>query len=199
MNDTASFQIPLTPAIDPIAPWPFVLLIAALVVALTLIPYRKKLNGTSGRWRWVVLGLRMAALALCLFAALRPSLLVLSKVKQTMTLVFLTDTSGSMSLGGEAAGQTRLAAAQRTLKEALQAVKDLGPDVVPKILTFDAEVHEPAAEEVLEAKGRVTATGTALEEAAKRYAASRVLRMFLLSDGASNACLLYTSPSPRDS
>ena len=177
----------MTPAIDPIAPWPVVALIAALVVALTLIPYRKKLRATSGRWRWVVLGLRLAALALCLLAALRPSLLLLSKVKQTMTIVFLTDTSGSMSLGGEAGGQTRLAAAQRTLTSALEAVKDLGADVVPKVLTFDAELHEPKPDEAPVADGRVTATGTALEEAAKRYAASRVLRMVLLSDGASNA------------
>ena len=177
----------MTPAVDPILPWPVVALIAVSVIVLTLIPYRKRLKASSGRWPWVVLGLRLAAVALCLLATLRPSLLVLSKVKQTMTVVFLTDTSGSMSLGGEAGGQTRLAAAQRTLSTALSAVKDLGSDVVPKMLAFDSEVREPKLEEPLEAKGRVTATGTALDEAVKRYASSRILRVVLLSDGASNA------------
>jgi hypothetical protein len=177
----------MSPAIDPIAPWPAVAIAAAVVIALTLLAYRKKLHGTSGRWRWVALGLRLAAVALCLLAALRPSMLVLSKVKQSSLIVFLTDTSGSMSLGGEAGGQTRLAAAQRTLTGALGAVKDLGADVVPKVLTFDAELHEPKPEEPPEANGRVTATGTALDEAAKRFAAARILRIVLLSDGASNS------------
>jgi uncharacterized membrane protein len=180
-----------SPAIDPIAPWPAVALVAALVVGLTLLAYRRKLRGASGRWRWVALGLRLAAVALCVLAALRPSLLVLQKVKQTATVLFLTDVSASMGLGGEAGGKTRLEAARQTLETGLDALKGLGPDIVPKTLVFDGEVRELKPDERLEAKGRQTAVGTALDEAVRRYAATKILRVVLLGDGASN-----TGPDP---
>src|SRR5262245_9748764 len=102
----------MSPAADPIIPWPLMTLGAAMVVALTLVAYRSRLRSAEGRWPWFVFGLRMAALAMCIAAAFRPSLLLLTKVKQTATVLFLTDTSGSMSLGGQAGGQTRLGAAK---------------------------------------------------------------------------------------
>lgn len=177
----------MSPAINPIAPWPLVAVVSVAVVALTLWAYRKKFAGTSGRWRWVAVVLRMTALLMCLLAMFRPSLLVLQKVKQTALVIFLTDTSQSMSLGGEAGGQTRLAAAQRALQDGMKTIEGMGPDLVAKSLVFDSEVREPAADEPLQAKGRQTALGTALEEAMKRFAASKILRMVVLSDGASNA------------
>lgn len=181
----------MTPAIEPIAPWPVVAVMAVVITVLTLLAYRRKLHGTTGGWRWVALGLRLAALALCVLAALRPSLLILRKVKQTATIVFLTDVSGSMGLGGEAGGQTRLQAAERTLASARKTIEALGSDFVAKSLVFDGGVREAKPDEKLEAKGRLTAVGTALEEATKLYAATRILRVVLLSDGASN-----TGPDP---
>lgn len=181
----------MTPAFDPILPWPVVAVLAASIVALTLLAYRKKLGTADGRWRWVAVGLRLAALALALLAATRPALLVLRKIKQTATVVFLTDTSSSMSLGGEAGGLTRLAAARRTLAEALKTVEAMGPDIVARSLVFDTDVREATPEDLAEAKGRLSALGTALDEALKRNAAANVLRVVLLSDGASN-----TGPDP---
>jgi hypothetical protein len=182
----------MTPAFDPIAPWPLVALAAVAIVVLTLLAYRRKLRGTEGRWRWFALGLRMAALALCIFAALRPSLLLMKKEKLKATVIFATDASSSMGLGGEAGGQTRLQAAENALKEGLEAIQTLGPDVSPRSFVFDANLREPKPGEKIEAKGRQTAIGTAMEEAVKQNSATRVLAYVLLSDGNSN-----TGPDPR--
>lgn len=177
----------MTPSFDPIAPWPVIALASAAIVGLTLWAYWKKLRGTTGRWRWVALGLRMAAVALCVLAALRPSLLILKKEKQSATVLFLLDVSSSMELGGEAGGLTRFQAASKALEEGREAIKSLGPDVSAKTLVFDAAVREPKADEPLEAKGRLSALGDALEEAVKRYEQTKILRVVQLSDGGSNA------------
>ena len=176
----------MTPAFDPIIPWPVLTVVALVVIALTLLAYRKKLNGAQGRWPWIALGLRMAALALCLAAAFRPSVLLLTKVKQMATVLFLTDTSGSMSLGGLAGGQTRLQAAKKTLETGLEAVKSLGTDVSSKSFTFDTAIREAKPEEITEANGRMTAVGGAIDEVVKLNSASKILRVVVLSDGASN-------------
>jgi uncharacterized membrane protein len=176
----------MTPSIDPIAPWPLIAVAALAIVVLTLWAYRKKLRGTTGRWRWVALGLRLLAVVLCILAALRPSMLVLQKQQQMATVLFLVDTSSSMGLGGEAGNQTRLEAARRALEEGVKAVKDLGEDTVPTVLAFDAEAREVKPDEALEAKGRVTALGAAMEEAVRRNESTRILRLIDLTDGGSN-------------
>lgn len=176
----------MTPSFDPIAPWPIIALATLAIVALTLWAYRAKLRGTTGRWRWVALGLRLAAVALCVLAALRPSLLILKKEKQAATVLFLLDVSSSMDLGGEAGGQSRIQAAEKTLQEGREAVKSLGEDVSAKTLLFDSTVREPKVDEKVEAKGRLSALGDALEEAVKRYEQTKILRVVQLSDGASN-------------
>ena len=55
-------------SLKPIVPWPVVAVMASLVVTwpLTIWAYQQKFRGTSGRWRWVALGLRLAAVLLCL-------------------------------------------------------------------------------------------------------------------------------------
>jgi uncharacterized membrane protein len=190
----------MSPAINPIAPWPIVALASVAVVLLTLWAYRRKLQTTTGRWRYLAIALRLAALLMCLLAMFRPSLLLLQKVKQTATVIFLTDTSQSMGLGGEAGGQTRLAAAQRALEDGVETIGKMGPDLVAKSLLFDSEVREAAPDTPIEAKGRQTALGTALEEALSRYASSKILRIVVLSDGASNTGSdpLFVSTTLRD-
>ncbi len=182
----------MTPSINPIAPLPVILLIAAAIVGLTLWAYRKKLRGTTGAWRWVALGLRMAAVILCILAALRPSMLILKKVKQTASVLFLTDVSESMSVGGEVGDRNRLQAAREALKVGMKAVKSLGPETDAKAFLFDTELREDNPETTPEANGRLTAVGTALEELSKRFQGSKILRVFLLSDGRSN-----TGSDPR--
>ena len=182
----------MTPAFDPIAPWPLIALVALAITGLTLWAYRRKLRGTSGRWRWFALGLRLFAVLLCLLAAVRPSAMVLEKQSRDASVLFLTDVSSSMSLGGEAGGLTRIEAARKSLAEGVEAVEGLDGVVAAKSLIFDSKLRDAPAEGFPDPDGRLTALGMALEEAIRRFETSKVLRVVLLSDGASN-----DGPDPR--
>src|SRR4051794_23540311 len=100
---------------SPIGPWPLVVLSALGVMLLTIWAYRLRMKGTSGGWRWLALGLRLAAVLLCVIAALRPSVLILQKKEQPASLVFLIDSSASMGITDEVGAQSRSGVALRTL------------------------------------------------------------------------------------
>src|SRR3954462_6227145 len=61
---------------SPIGPWPLVAVAALLVTVLTVWAYRQRMRTSSGRWRWFALGLRLAAILLCVLASLRPSVVL---------------------------------------------------------------------------------------------------------------------------
>ena len=69
-------------SVSPIVPWPVLIGVIGTVTVLTLWAYRRRLQGTSGGWRWVALSLRLLAILLCLLAALRPSVALKEKKKQ---------------------------------------------------------------------------------------------------------------------
>ena len=91
-------------SLNPIGPWPVLVAAAVVVLFLTLWAYARKLRGSSGGWRWLALSLRLLALLLCLLAALRPSVILQEKKRQAATLVFLLDSSTSMTLSDEVKG-----------------------------------------------------------------------------------------------
>jgi uncharacterized membrane protein len=174
---------------EPIASWPVVLVAAVLVMILTLWAYRQRLRGTSGRWRWFALGLRLAAVLLCFVAALRPSVVVQEKTKQPSSLVFLSDGSTSMQLTDEAGGKSRWESARRTLEQARPAAKRLGPNLDVRYYRFDSSLREESADDKAEPEGRSTQMGSAMLEAVKRQVGRQVAAVVLLSDGANNAGL----------
>ncbi len=174
---------------SPIGAWPFLVGAALAVTALTLWAYSKRLRGTSGRWRWFALSLRLLALLLCLMAALRPTVLLKEKKRQPASLVFMIDSSTSMLMGDEVRGKTRWQVGQEALEQAREYAKGLGPDLDVKFYRFDATVNEPKEGDLTaEPKGRETDLGSAMLEVEKRQKAvsKRIARMVVLSDFASN-------------
>src|SRR5262249_49405232 len=88
-------------SVTPIVPWPILIGVIGAVTFLTLWAYRRRLQGTSGGWRWVALSLRLLAILLCLLAALRPSVALKEKQRQQASIVFLADVTHSMSIADE--------------------------------------------------------------------------------------------------
>ena len=174
---------------SPIGPWPLVVLAAVAVTVLTLWAYRHRLQTTTGRWRWLALGLRLAAVLLCLLAAVRPSVVLMQKVKQSATILFLIDSSTSMLLTDEVRGQSRWDVARKGLTQARDAVKKLGPGLEAKFYRFDSTVRDQKPDDASPPDGKQTALGTALMESHKRQAGSRVAAMVVYTDGATNAGL----------
>jgi hypothetical protein len=180
---------------SPIGPWPLLVGAALVVLWLTLWAYSLRLKGTSGRWRYVALSLRLLALFLCLLAALRPSVLIKEKKRQGASIVFMLDDSTSMLIGDEVRGRTRWDVAKKTLEDAVKIAKNLSRDLDTRVYRFDSTVTEPKESEPKEGekaadepKGRETAIGTAMLEAQKRQSTSgkRIARLVMLSDFASN-------------
>jgi uncharacterized membrane protein len=175
--------------LSPIAPWPLIAVAAATVVVLTLWAYRIRLRGTSGAGRWVALALRMAAVLLCLLAALRPSVVLMEKVKQAASLAFLLDSSKSMSLQDEVGNKTRFDAARKVEADGQAAAKKLGERVEVKRYRFDKDLRDDPPDSTAPPRGDQSALGTAMSEGLKRLAGTKLVAIVLLSDGASNAGL----------
>jgi hypothetical protein len=176
-------------SLNPIGPWPMVAAAAVAVMVLTVWAYQQRLRGTSGRWRWWALGLRLAAVILCVIASLRPSLVIQEEKKQPAALIFLEDASRSMALTDEKDGQSRWARLRETMKEAREAARALGPDIEVKYYRFDSSLHDDKPDDNAEPQGRETAIGPAMMEGMQNAQGLKVAAMVLLADGASNSGL----------
>jgi hypothetical protein len=171
---------------SPIGPWYAVAIAALVVMVLTVWAYEHRLRGTTGRWRYVALGLRLAAVLLCLLAALRPSVVLQEKKKQAASLVFLIDGSTSMKINDEVRGQSRGGMALKTLAQARHVAETLGPNLDVKTWRFGSALHQQQPDEAFEPEDKVTDLGGALVEAVRRQAGKRIAALVVLSDGANN-------------
>lgn len=176
---------------NPIGSWPLLVGAAAVVLVLTLWAYARKLRGSTGRWRWVALALRLLALALCLLAALRPSVVLQEKKRQAATIVFLLDSSTSMTLQDEVNGQRRWDVGKKALQQALETAKTLGPNLETTVFRFDSKLAEAKLDDkdaAAEPQGHETDVGGALLETEKRVTQNsrRLARVVIFSDFASN-------------
>ncbi len=172
--------------------WPVLLLAIAMVTALTLWAYAKRFKNSTGRWRWFALSLRLLAILLCLLAALRPKVTLNEKKKQAASLVYLIDSSKSMTLVDEVNGQSRWSVAKQILKQAQEEAKTLGPDLNVRIHFFDSGLSEPKANDkgdYDDPKGLETKLGSAILEAnkAEQSNSKRIARMVIVSDFTSNS------------
>jgi uncharacterized membrane protein len=174
-------------SLNPIGPWPIVAIAAAAVTVLTIWAYQQRLRGSTGAWRWVALSLRLAAVLLCLLAALRPSINWPVKKPQAASVVFLIDVSKSMQIGDEINGQTRWQVAHKALDDAVKAVTERSKDLEIKVYQFDKDLHEDKIDDKTEPKGRDSALGTGMVEGVRRQTGTSVAAVVLISDGASNA------------
>jgi hypothetical protein len=135
----------------------------------------------------VALGLRLAAVLLCVLAALRPSVVIQEKKKQASSLVFLIDSSSSMKTSDEMRGHTRWATALNTLAQARSVAEKLGPNLEVKYYRFDAGLRDHRPDDPTEPDGQETALGTGLVETLRRQAGKRIAAVIVLSDAANNS------------
>lgn len=170
------------------------------IVALVLVGLLRfgPSRGKVGRTRRLVLTLlRIVVIVAVVLAMLRPTLVYMQTKKQAATLVVLADQSRSMTVPDAVGNKTRWEALQSALGDAAPALRRLQRDFELKAYTFDAEVHEAAAERGKiqlpeKPEGQQTAIGAALEDVLRHEAGKRLLGVVLLSDGAQRAY------APRD-
>ncbi len=176
---------------SPIGSWFIVAAFALVVTVLTLWAYSTRMRGGSGRWRWIALGLRLAAVLLCVLAALRPSVVYQEKKKQPTSIVFLSDASSSMTINDMIGGQQRWTVERAAIEQARAAASKLGENVTAKFYRFDSKLRDDPEKEAGEPDGRETAMGQVLLDALRRENGMRVAAVVMLGDGNNN-----TGPSP---
>ena len=163
-----------------------VALASVAVLALTIWAYRAQLRAGSGSWRWVAFGLRIAAVLLCLVAALRPSLMIDEKKKQQSVVLFMIDDSESMTSGDEVGGQSRWEVAKKALDSARKSIEGKSKDLDVKSFRFATDLRDYKADDPKGPDGRETDLGSMLLKVVKDSQGVRVASIVLLSDGANN-------------
>lgn len=182
----------------PAFPWslsgvgmPFYFVVAAVLILLTLWAYLRHPQATKGRVT-VVLGLRLAALALALATALRPSVGFQEDPKLPSHLLVGVDTSETMSVRDEVSEQTRIEAVRKALEKCQPILDELKNEqnVTVHLYGFGAvEFNEATSpfDPALPANARKSDYGTYLNRTLDRWRPERFVRgHVIIGDGADN-------------
>lgn len=166
---------------------PFALVVvAALIAGLTVWTYRDIRQATPRRV-FLLLGLRLFALAMALLAILRPSLAIQKPLTVPTTLLLALDRSQSMTIQDQHNELSRWAYLKQLVGECQPEFERLARErqVSIRFHTFADTLGEYAPDQ--QADGKRTDFGRTLQAVAERYAGEKnLLGLLVLSDGADN-------------
>ena len=171
---------------SPVWSWPLMLLVAGLVYGLVLGTYPSRIQAFPTAKRRLLLGMRLLAATVLLFAMFRPALEFSEIDERGAQLVFLVDHSRSMNTPDGPAGTTRGQQLRKTIEEIAPSLKNLREKVDIRFIEF-AESSKSVETLTPTDDGQFTAIGLAIEELRKEDQAKRLAATFLLSDGAQRA------------
>jgi uncharacterized membrane protein len=164
-----------------------VLLVVAAVTAaavLALLTYRGISAADRRRDRVVLIGLRVAALAVLLFCLFRPTLVLKAAVPQQNFLGVLVDDSRSMSIA-DRDGQTRAAFVQQQFaSQNAPLLRALSQRFVVRFFSFSSASERVSAAANLKYAGTSTHIGQALDRARDELAGLPLAGLVMVTDGA---------------
>jgi uncharacterized membrane protein len=169
-------------------PWPlsFLLLAGAVIALLAILAYSRA-KAKSRNDRFILAGLRVAALALLLFCLARPMLLIPTVIPQRNFLGVLVDDSRSMQIA-DRDGVPRGDFVQRNFAgpdSALRAA--LAERFMLRFFRFSAGTERLDDVSSVGATGGATDLAQALDAARRELAAVPLAGLILLTDGADNS------------
>src|SRR5438034_10972733 len=165
---------------------PVLLVVAAgtATAVLALLSYRGVSATDRARDRVVLVGLRLAALAVLLFCLFRPTLILKAAVPQQNFLGVLLDDSRSMSIA-DSDGQPRSAFIQQQLDGPnARLLAALSQRFVVRFFSFASSSNRVAAAGSLKFGGTATRLGQALDRARDELAGLPLAGLVMVSDGA---------------
>ncbi|HEV2950056.1 MAG TPA: vWA domain-containing protein, partial [Gemmataceae bacterium] len=181
----------LTLTKDLVWPWslPGLMLIAMVLVGLTIWTYRG-VQGSTNRRVTLVLGLRLAALALACLMILRPSLAYKEELRVPSLLLIALDGSESMSIQDEADSKSRWSVMLQTLRQCEPILQQLHDEQNVNVVVYrfaEDAIPEEHAVPSGQADGKRTDFGKLLHTVTDRHGADKNLRgLIIVSDGADN-------------
>ncbi|MCU1382272.1 MAG: hypothetical protein JWL71_969 [Acidobacteria bacterium] len=158
--------------------------VAAALAILALLTYRGVSASDRARDRIVLVGLRLAALAVLLFCLFRPALILKAAVPQQNFLGVLVDDSRSMSIA-DLDGQTRSAFIQQQLTGPnARLLAALSQRFVIRFFRFSSSSDRVASAADLTFGGTSTRLAPALDRARDELSGLPLAGLVMVSDGA---------------
>ena len=156
----------------------------AVVAIGALATYRGITTEGALRDRLVLVGLRLAVVAMMLFCLFRPSLILKAAVPQQNFLGVLIDDSRSMTIA-DSNGQPRTKFVQDQLADAKSPLLDaLSQRFVVRLFRFSSTADRLASTSDLKYEGTASRLGPALERARDELAGLPLAGLVLVTDGA---------------
>ncbi|MBI3981584.1 MAG: hypothetical protein HY337_01650 [Gemmatimonadetes bacterium] len=167
------------------ASWTVLVLLALVGAAVVWIAHRR-VSAVSARGRAVLIGVRLAVLALLLFALARPTLVVPTVVPQQNAVGVLVDDSRSMRVADVADGSRGAWVLDALSPEGANLLGRLSREfkVRPYRFANGVERLDPGA--TLTFDGSATALGGALDRVRRDLSTGPLAGIVVLSDGADN-------------
>ncbi len=175
---------------DPIWPWPIVLLVAAGLVVTVVRSYPRRIRHLPRLLQRSLLGLRLAAVVLLIWAMFRPSLVVSETDERAGQLVIVGDYSRSQSQEDGPAGLTRYQMVLSTLSECRDLLEEISEEVEIVYYQFSDEI-EQVDQLPQQPDGQMTAIGHAVDYLGRELRSDVVTGVILFSDGAQRALPPY--------
>ena len=163
------------------------LAVAAVAMVLAAAFYRRTFGTLKARQWQILLVLRWAAILLVVLLLFRPVLTYHKNVQERPALIFLLDTSSSMSISDDATGVTRFDQARRRVETWWE---ELGDSFDLHLIEFSERARP--LEDIgqltgLTAEGKATSLSRALVSAARKLPRRDVEAVVMLSDGIHNS------------
>jgi len=173
-------------SVEPIWPWPIVILTSVGLIVLVLVTYRVQLKGQASWFRRTLLGLRLTTVAVLIFAMLRPAVQKSETDESKGQLLVLADVSRSMNTTDMPGNVSRFTAIRTDLEKHGRKWKDWSKTVEVRQFDFARELtpHDP---ELKEGTGDQTAFGKVLEGVLRETRDRPTLGVLIFSDGAHRA------------
>ncbi len=175
--------------VEPAWSWPVVALIEIGLVALVLLTYPPRVKHLPIGTRRTLIGLRLAAAVLLIFAMLRPEIQYSETDTRDAVLYVLRDKSRSMTTPDGPGGKTRRETLVSTLTSSQDQLEELAESLEIQYFDFDSQLRPGALNEpTIEPDGEWTAIGFSLDELLKEtQTGKQVIGIVLMTDGAQRA------------
>lgn len=175
--------------VEPAWSWPVVALIAIGLVALVLVTYPPRVKHLPVTTRRMLIGLRLAAAVLLIFAMLRPEIQYLETDTRDAVLYVLRDKSRSMTTPDGPGGKSRRETLVNTLTTSRDQLEKLGESLDIQYFDFDSQLRPgELLEPTVKPDGEWTALGFSLDELLKEtQTGKQIIGIVLMTDGAQRA------------
>jgi uncharacterized membrane protein len=164
-------------------------MLAVAVAAILLVAtFYWRTFGMLKAWQWLILlALRVAAIALVVLLLFRPVVTYYRDVEKRPAVIFLLDSSSSMSISDDATGVTRFNQARRRIE---QWWEELGDRFDLHLIEFSERARpldDVGQLSGLTPEGKATSLSRALVSAARKLPRRDVEAVVMLSDGIHNS------------